>query len=46
MPLEAWYMDDDTETDQRLPHHKNPPEYVSVDEVAKLGILFWDGLNW
>lgn len=27
--------------DQRLPHHKNPPEYVSMEELEKLGVLYW-----
>ncbi|CAN1808125.1 Acireductone dioxygenase 3 [Linum perenne] len=31
--IQAWYMDDSDE-DQRLPHHKNPPEYVSLDKLA------------
>ncbi|CAN1279912.1 Acireductone dioxygenase 2 [Linum perenne] len=38
--IQAWYMDDSDE-DQRLPHHKNPPEYVSLDKLAELGVLSW-----
>ncbi|KAK6914002.1 Acireductone dioxygenase ARD family [Dillenia turbinata] len=38
--LQAWYMDDSDE-DQRLPHHRNPPEYVSLDQLAELGVLSW-----
>lgn len=30
----AWYMDEDT-SDQRLEHHKNPPEFISLDELYK-----------
>ncbi|XP_024400473.1 acireductone dioxygenase 3 isoform X2 [Physcomitrium patens] len=38
--MEAWYMDDSAE-DQRMPHHRNPPEYVSLKKLAELGILHW-----
>ncbi|TXG72120.1 hypothetical protein EZV62_000699 [Acer yangbiense] len=38
--LQAWYMDDSDE-DQRLPHHKNPKEFVSLDKLAELGVLSW-----
>jgi len=31
--LQAWYMDDSDE-DQRLPHHKEPKEFVSFDQLA------------
>ncbi|KAJ0182279.1 hypothetical protein K1T71_001648 [Dendrolimus kikuchii] len=32
--VQAWYMDNDT-ADQRLEHHKNPPEYISLDDLYK-----------
>lgn len=35
-PLEAWYMND-SEEDQRLPHHRNPPEYVTLEKLAGSG---------
>ncbi|KAL6983488.1 homogentisate 1,2-dioxygenase [Sarracenia purpurea var. burkii] len=38
--IQAWYMDDSDE-DQRLPHHRNPEEYVSLDQLAELGVLSW-----
>ncbi|KAJ9700441.1 hypothetical protein PVL29_005978 [Vitis rotundifolia] len=38
--LQAWYMDDSDE-DQRLPHHRDPKEFVSLDQLAKLGVLSW-----
>ncbi|XP_058212117.1 acireductone dioxygenase 2 [Rhododendron vialii] len=38
--LEAWYMDDSTE-DQRLPHHREPKEFVSLDKLSELGVLSW-----
>lgn len=31
--IQAWYMDDSDE-DQRLPHHKDPKEFVSLDQLA------------
>nr|A9SS00.1 RecName: Full=Acireductone dioxygenase 2; AltName: Full=Acireductone dioxygenase (Fe(2+)-requiring) 2; Short=ARD' 2; Short=Fe-ARD 2; AltName: Full=Acireductone dioxygenase (Ni(2+)-requiring) 2; Short=ARD 2; Short=Ni-ARD 2 [Physcomitrium patens] len=39
-PLEAWYMND-SEEDQRLPHHRNPPEYVTLEKLAALGVIHW-----
>ncbi|XP_073134590.1 acireductone dioxygenase 1 isoform X2 [Henckelia pumila] len=41
MALEAWFMEEDEE-DQRLPHQKNPPEYVSMDHLAGLRVLYWN----
>eukprot|EP00611_Tribonema_gayanum_P011779 TRINITY_DN2211_c4_g1_i1.p1 TRINITY_DN2211_c4_g1~~TRINITY_DN2211_c4_g1_i1.p1 ORF type:complete len:218 (-),score=74.73 TRINITY_DN2211_c4_g1_i1:602-1174(-) len=41
MPLEAWYMDDDTETDQREPHRKVPNEPCSFETLDALGVLHW-----
>ncbi|KAG6497342.1 hypothetical protein ZIOFF_045241 [Zingiber officinale] len=38
--LQAWYMDD-SEEDQRLPHHREPKEFVSLDKLAELGIVSW-----
>ncbi|PWA52245.1 Acireductone dioxygenase ARD family [Artemisia annua] len=38
--IQAWYMDDGNE-DQRLPHHKEPKEFVSLDKLAELGVLSW-----
>ncbi|KAL4200164.1 hypothetical protein AMTRI_Chr03g148310 [Amborella trichopoda] len=31
----------ETDEDQRLPHHCDPPEYVSLDKLAELGVLYW-----
>lgn len=31
--IQAWYMDDSDE-DQRLPHHREPKEFVSLDKLA------------
>ncbi|XP_052750197.1 acireductone dioxygenase [Galleria mellonella] len=33
--VKAWYMDDDSASDQRLEHHRNPPEYISIEELYK-----------
>ncbi|KAF3796034.1 1-2-dihydroxy-3-keto-5-methylthiopentene dioxygenase 1 [Nymphaea thermarum] len=38
--MEAWYIQKSDE-DQRLPHHCNPKQYVSLDKLRELGILYW-----
>ncbi|XP_038984862.1 1,2-dihydroxy-3-keto-5-methylthiopentene dioxygenase 1-like [Phoenix dactylifera] len=38
--LQAWYMDDD-DGDQRLPHHREPKEFVSLEKLSELGIVSW-----
>ncbi|MCD9558573.1 hypothetical protein HAX54_015978 [Datura stramonium] len=38
--IQAWYMDD-SDADQRLPHHREPKEFVSLDKLAELGVLSW-----
>ncbi|KAF9677635.1 hypothetical protein SADUNF_Sadunf08G0128100 [Salix dunnii] len=38
--IQAWYMDASDE-DQRLPHHKEPKEFVSLDQLSELGVLSW-----
>ncbi|KAJ8423358.1 hypothetical protein Cgig2_014968 [Carnegiea gigantea] len=38
--IQAWYMDDSDE-DQRLPHHKEPQEFVSLQQLEELGVLSW-----
>jgi len=46
--VQAWYMNS-TDEDQRLPHHKSPPAYLSLDELyQKSGVLYWklDPLNF
>ncbi|OVA03465.1 Acireductone dioxygenase ARD family [Macleaya cordata] len=40
MALEAWYMEESSE-DQRLPHHRNPKEFVSLNKLADLGVIYW-----
>jgi 1,2-dihydroxy-3-keto-5-methylthiopentene dioxygenase len=39
--LEAWYMDDDTETDQRKEHRQTPNKPCSLDTLYSLGVLYW-----
>lgn len=34
--VRAWFMDTDTTSDQRLEHHKNPPEFISIEKVHEL----------
>ncbi|KAK3440753.1 hypothetical protein EUGRSUZ_B01017 [Eucalyptus grandis] len=38
--VQAWYMDDSDE-DQRLPHHREPKEFVSLKQLEELGVLSW-----
>ncbi|KAL1832453.1 hypothetical protein ACET3Z_002104 [Daucus carota] len=40
MAIEAWFMEENDE-DQRLPHHRNPKEFVSPDHLADIGVLYW-----
>ncbi|KAH9293604.1 hypothetical protein KI387_041190 [Taxus chinensis] len=40
--MEAWYMKEGGENeDQRLPHHCEPKQYVSLEKLADLGVLYW-----
>lgn len=32
--VQAWYMDNEL-SDQRLEHHRNPPQYLPLDELYK-----------
>lgn len=32
--VQVWYMDD-TDSDQRLDHHRQPPKYLSLSELFK-----------
>ncbi|XP_031640599.1 1,2-dihydroxy-3-keto-5-methylthiopentene dioxygenase [Contarinia nasturtii] len=32
--VRAWYMDNEV-TDQRLEHHRSPPQYIQLDELFK-----------
>ncbi|XP_042048077.1 1,2-dihydroxy-3-keto-5-methylthiopentene dioxygenase 2-like [Salvia splendens] len=38
--IQAWYMDD-SDADQRLPHHRDPQEFVSFEKLDELGVLSW-----
>ncbi|XP_057547135.1 acireductone dioxygenase 1 [Amaranthus tricolor] len=40
MAIQAWYMDE-TNEDPRLPHHRTPKEYVSLDTLSDIGVLYW-----
>nr|XP_034602339.1 1,2-dihydroxy-3-keto-5-methylthiopentene dioxygenase 3-like isoform X2 [Setaria viridis] len=37
--VQAWYMDDATEEDQRLPHHRQPDDPVPLAKLLDLGIV-------
>jgi 1,2-dihydroxy-3-keto-5-methylthiopentene dioxygenase len=41
--VHAYYMDSSSE-DQRLPHQLSPPEPVSLEQLAKIGVLYWNML--
>ncbi|KAJ6769021.1 12-DIHYDROXY-3-KETO-5-METHYLTHIOPENTENE DIOXYGENASE [Salix koriyanagi] len=41
MAIEAWFMDETSGEDQRLPRHCYPKELVSPDYLAELGVLYW-----
>lgn len=34
--VRAWFMDEDVESDQRLEHHRNPPEFVDLTNLFKI----------
>ncbi|KAK3042211.1 hypothetical protein RJ639_001331, partial [Escallonia herrerae] len=38
--VQAWFMDENDE-DQRLPHHLDPEQFVSLDHLEDLGVLYW-----
>jgi 1,2-dihydroxy-3-keto-5-methylthiopentene dioxygenase len=40
MVLTAWMMDS-TEEDQRKLHQRVPNEPVSLERLAKIGVLYW-----
>ncbi|XP_014276555.1 acireductone dioxygenase [Halyomorpha halys] len=42
----AWYMDDST-TDQRLEHHRNPPKFIPMDKLYEVsGVEYFSGINF
>lgn len=40
MAPEAWLIDESDE-DQRLPHHRNPKEFVPLSKLQEIGVLYW-----
>lgn len=34
--VRAWYMDDDVESDQRLEHQRDIPEFVDLDKLYEI----------
>ncbi|XP_050688307.1 acireductone dioxygenase-like [Eriocheir sinensis] len=39
--VRAWYMDDSSE-DQRLEHHLDPPQFVTLEDLANItGVTYW-----
>ena len=45
MTISAWFMDTDVDSDQRLPHLPDHCVSVSTEELNKLGVLSWTGLE-
>lgn len=39
--VRAWFMNYDTSVDQREPHQFDPPRPVSLDDLQKLGVLYY-----
>jgi hypothetical protein len=42
--IESWYMDDNSEVDQREPHRKEPNEPCSEETLDKLGMCLLLGI--
>jgi len=43
--VRAWYMDS-SDADQRLEHHRQPPEFVSLDNLfATTGVEYFEVRN-
>ena len=45
MTISAWFMDADVDSDQRLPHLPDDCVSVTTEELTKLGVLSWTGLE-
>nr|AAH59549.1 Acireductone dioxygenase 1 [Danio rerio] len=39
--FEAWYMDEESGEDQRLPHKLSPNQPVSVQQLEHIGVFHW-----
>ena len=40
--VRAWYMDDDSSVDKRKPHQTDPLKAVTVEDLKKLGIIYYE----
>ncbi|KAL4218179.1 Ard4p [Mactra antiquata] len=40
--VRAWFMDNDTSVDQREPHQLDPPQPVTLETLADLGVLYYN----
>lgn len=38
--VQAWMMNT-SEEDHRAPHHRNPPQYISLEDLQKIGVLYY-----
>lgn len=44
--VRAWYMDTDTESDQRLEHHQHPPKFIDLlDLKLSTGVEYFQVRN-
>ncbi|CAE7545758.1 unnamed protein product [Symbiodinium sp. KB8] len=39
--VEAWYMDEDTKSDQRLEHRQSPNKPATLEDLERIGVLYW-----
>jgi 1,2-dihydroxy-3-keto-5-methylthiopentene dioxygenase len=45
MTITAWYMDSNDSDDQRLPRKREGDSAVTLDHLAKLGVLHWSNIQ-
>ena len=43
--MRAWFMDNNTTVDQREHHYLDPPEFVAMEYLDKLGVSHWKVIN-
>ncbi|XP_013381806.1 1,2-dihydroxy-3-keto-5-methylthiopentene dioxygenase [Lingula anatina] len=39
--VRAWYFDNDEEGNKKLPHMTDPPQFVDLEGLKKIGVLYW-----
>lgn len=38
--VQAWMMNT-SEEDHKAPHHRNPPQYISLEDLQKIGVFYY-----